>query len=392
MNRGFAIWFYGLVVAIASCARQSAEPAAEKAQAESSHRDEPEHAALPTRVHLDAKVMADAKIKVAPATVEVLAETLDLPGELAADPDRTARISALIAGRIEAVQFREGQIVQKGDVLAVIQAPELAHTKAAYTATAAKAVAARANAARLRDLAGERLAGKQEVAAATAESHALDAQANAARGELRALGANDAGVATQLTVRAPIGGVILARQVVVGQHVEPQDFLGTIADLQQVWFVGRVFERNVEHVRSGAEADVQLNAYVKQHFMGKVESVSQQIDPIAHTVIARIRLQNREQLLRLGLFGIAQVGTGDPSKQKPVLVVDHNAITEIGGKPVVFVGHPDGDFEVHEVILGKSALGKVEIVSGLRVGENVVIDGVFTLRSILLKSTFAEEE
>lgn len=392
MNRVFSLCCSGLIVASAGCAKESAEPAAAKEQAQSAHRDEPEHAALPTRVHLDTKVIADAKIKTAPATREVLAETVDLPGELAADPDRTAKISAFIAGRIETVQFREGQIVQKGDVLAVIQAPELAHTKAAYTATAAKAVAARANAARLHDLAGDRLAGKQEVAAATAEAHALDAQANAARGELRALGANEAGVATQLTIRAPISGVILARQGVVGQHVEPNDLLGTIADLQQVWFAGRVFERSVEHVHVEALADVQLNAYAKQHFAGKVESISQQIDPIARTVIARIRLQNPEQLLRLGLFGIAHVGTGDPSKQKPVLVVDHNAITEIAGKPVVFVGHPDGDFEAHEVIVGKTALGRVEIVSGLREGENVVVDGVFTLRSILLKSTFAEGE
>jgi cobalt-zinc-cadmium efflux system membrane fusion protein len=56
------------------------------------------------------------------------------------------------------------------------------------------------------------------------------------------------------------------------------------------------------------------------------------------------------------------------------------------------VQHPDGDFELHEVVLGRTATGKVEIVSGLREGERVVDQGVFTLKSAVLKNTFAEEE
>lgn len=76
----------------------------------------------------------------------------------------------------------------------------------------------------------------------------------------------------------------------------------------------------------------------------------------------------------------------------PALVVPRTALTEVAGKTVVFVHHKDGDFELHEVVLGASALGRVEIASGLREGEEVVTSGAFTLKSAVLKSTIAEEE
>jgi cobalt-zinc-cadmium efflux system membrane fusion protein len=69
-----------------------------------------------------------------------------------------------------------------------------------------------------------------------------------------------------------------------------------------------------------------------------------------------------------------------------------SAVTEIGGKTVVFIWHEDDDFELHEVLLGDAAVGKAEVVSGLREGEQVVYDGVFTLKSAVLKSTLAEQD
>ena len=66
------------------------------------------------------------------------------------------------------------------------------------------------------------------------------------------------------------------------------------------------------------------------------------------------------------------------------------SVTELGGKTVVFVREREGEFELHEVTLGREALGKVEVLEGLREGEEVVSDGVFTLKSLVLKGSFAE--
>jgi cobalt-zinc-cadmium efflux system membrane fusion protein len=388
--------FATLVLGAVGCHRSEKTDQSEAANPASSaeHRDEPEHAGLPRRVRLDPQVIADANIRTVAATSETLAPMIDLPGEIASDPDKTARVSALVAGRIESVSFKEGQEVKKGDVLALIKVPELGKAKAAYAATAAKALAARSNADRLQSLSAERLAGNQEVLAAAAEASALEAEAHASEEQLRALGTGTAGGLTgsQLALRAPVSGVVVARDALVGQPVTADQTIATIADLREIWFLARVFEKNLGQTHVGALADVQLNAYPKERFQGTVEYLGKQIDPAARTVTARIRLTNRGDLLRIGLFGVAHVGTGDNSEKRAVLVVPRDAVTEIGGKPVVFVRQPDGDFDVHDVVLGEAALAKVQIVSGLRIGEPVVVDGVFTLKSAVLKSTFGEAE
>jgi cobalt-zinc-cadmium efflux system membrane fusion protein len=157
-----------------------------------------------------------------------------------------------------------------------------------------------------------------------------------------------------------------------------------------VWFLARVFEKDLGQLQVGAAADVHLNAYAGEHFTGKVEYIGQQIDPVARTVTARVRLENPKGLLRLGLFGTCQVSLGSGDQAAAKLVVDHASVTEVGGKSVVFVREKDGAFELHEVTLGREALGKVEILAGLREGEEVVTDGVFTLKSMALKGSFGE--
>jgi cobalt-zinc-cadmium efflux system membrane fusion protein len=398
VSRLTAAIVFAAALAVA-CSRDKSPPVeADKrspnAEASSSaHTDEPEHEEFPKRVRLDPKVVADAHIRSAPALREPLAATIDLPGEVASNPDKTASVAAPIAGRVASVSFKEGEIVKKGDVLAVVTVLELGKAKAAYSATMSKALAARTNADRLQALAEKRLAADQEVVSAKAEADALEAEARAANDQLNAIGSGAAATGgSLLSLRAPIAGVVVSRDAIVGQPVTPEATLATITDLSQVWFLARVFEKNLSEVRVGAPVEVTLNAYPKERFQGSVEYLGKQIDPTARTLVARITLTNRADLLRLGLFGTARVGTGEESDHKSVLVVPRDAVTEIGDKTVVFVQQADGDYDVHEVVLGEEALGKVRVVSGLREHELVVVDGVFTLKSVIMKRSFGEAE
>jgi cobalt-zinc-cadmium efflux system membrane fusion protein len=394
--------FLALVVSAAvSCVdstsdapNQAAHHAQPEAPAPAVHSDEPGHETLPRRVRLEPRVIVDALIKTSAATRQSLAATIDLPGEVSFDPDKTARVSAVVGGRIEAVNFKEGQHVKKGDLLATIRVPDLGKIRAAFTATAAKAAAARSNADRLRALGDKRLAAAQEVLAANADADALAAEARAAEQQLQALGTGttNATAASLLSLRAPITGDVVSRNAIVGQTVTANDVIGTVTDLRELWFLGRVFEKSLGAIHPGAPVEIQLNAYPNEAFGGSVDYLSTQVDPAARTVTARVRISNRSDLLRLGLFGIARVATGADDAQPATLVVPRNAVTEIGGKSVVFVQQPDGDFDVHDVVLGRGALGKIQVLNGLREGEQVVTDGVFTLKSAVLKSTFGEAE
>ncbi len=356
------------------------------------HRDEPEHEELPRHVQLKPEVIAAAGIKTTVVVRQKLAATRSLPGEITTDPDRTARVSSPVAGRLEQVWLSEGSPVKKGDKLATIRVPELGRIRGAQLAAAARAKAAHANADRLADLAKNRLTSEQAALDARAEADAQSAEAHALGEQLAAMGTGASGSPSLLTLRAPVAGVVVSRDAVVGQPVAADQVLGTVADLSEMWFLARVFEKDLASIKVGAAVDVQLNAYAAEHFAGVIELIGQQIDPVARTVTARVRLKNRDGLLRLGLFGSALVSIPGEDTDEARLVVPQDAVTDVAGKSVVFVQQTDGDFEMHPVVLGRSAPGRVDVLSGLRENERVVSEGVFSLKSVVLKSTLAEED
>lgn len=386
-----------LGIHVPACKRESVEqhhddaPAQSSAGAKEAHEHEHGHEELAHRLVVSKEVVANAGIKVEAVAKVALSGALSLPGEVSADPDRLARISSPAAGRVEEVRFREGDTVKKGASLVVIRVPEIARVRATYLSTVAKGKTAKANAVRQRALFAQGLAAEQEALNAETEAEALDIEARSTAQQLGALGAGAAGVYS-ITISSPIQGIAVSREAVVGQPAGADQALGTIADLSEVWFLARVFEKDLGQLKIGAPAEVHLNAYAGEHFPGTVEYIGQQIDPVARTVTARVRLANPKGLLRLGLFGTCQVSTGGADAAGAKLVVDHESVTDVGGKSVVFVREKDGAFELHEVTLGREALGKVEVLAGLREGEEVVSDGVFTLKSMVLKGSFAEDE
>ncbi|WP_394828610.1 efflux RND transporter periplasmic adaptor subunit [Pendulispora albinea] len=356
------------------------------------HSDEPEHEELPKRVKLTPRAVADAKIETAPAARKVLANVLELPGEIAADPDRIAKIASPVAGRLEQVSFREGSTVQKGEVLAAVRVPDFARAKADLAGSVARAQAAKLNADRLTELASKGLAADQEVRSARAEADALDAQAKAAGELVRAMGSPGDAVSSRIVLRAPIAGVVTRRDAVVGQPVSTEATIATIANLSEAWFLGRVFEKDLGRLRVGSATEVRLNAFPDQPFAGKLEYIGREIDPVARTLTARVRLTNEEDRLRIGLFGVAKVEITSGTPRTAALVVPRTAVIDAFDKKIVFVREADGDFELHEVVLGEGALGEVEVVSGLRENEPVVVRGAFTLKSAVLRGTLAEAE
>lgn len=378
-----------VLTALMACGPTHVPPAELKEQAAPpEHTDEPEHEALAKRVTLTPDVVSAIGVRTEATVAGHLASVVALSGEVVADPDRTARLTSSVAGRIETVDLQEGATVAAGQVLAVLTIPELGRLGAAQAGVTAKARAARANAKRLHELSRDGLAPRQEALVALADAEALEAEATGIGKELAALGG---GNQARLSLRSPRSGTVIQRDAIVGTPVDTQHVLATISDLSEVWFVARLFERDLDRVRVGAAVEVLLNAHPKRHFSGTVEAIGSQVDPAARTVTARIRLKNTDGLLRLGLFGIAEVETG-LQDAGPMLTVPRSAVTEIGGKPIVFVRQADGDFEVHDVTLGPAALGRVVVLVGLRLGEQVVVDGVFNLKSVLLRGSLAEED
>jgi cobalt-zinc-cadmium efflux system membrane fusion protein len=396
------------VVAVSGCSKKAAEesrptsppattrPSDADAAGPTSHEDATEqHEPLPTKVQLRPEVVKAAGIKTAATVSDSLPATVDLTGEIAADPDRSARLAARVSGRIVEVKAKEGDRVKAGQTIAVLESPELARARATLASASARAKVARLNADRLSRLESKNLASGQESAAAGAEASALDAEAAAAKQTLSAFGqgADEArGGGARVTIRSPLAGFVLSRDGVQGQTVTAEHVIAVVGDLDHAQFLGRLFEKDLARVKVGANAEVRLNAYPAEVFDAKIETIGRQLDPAARTVTAHILVQNHGDLVKVGLFGRARVVVGPAEGATRRVVVPLTAVTKVAQRDVVFVRHPDGDFELHPVTVGRSAEGRVEILGGLRVGEQVVVAGAFTLKSAILKGTFGEEE
>jgi cobalt-zinc-cadmium efflux system membrane fusion protein len=383
-----------LIALAAGCRRSQPEAAPGKgASTPKEHEHEEQHEEMPRLVKLSPEVIRDAKVRTEPVRKQRLAATVELNGQIVPDPAASALVGARATGRVAQVLVREGDHVRAGQVLAIISSPEIAKLRGDFAAASAKAAAARRNAARLRDLFESRLGSEQEAVSAEAEATGVEAERDALARTLRGLGgaATTQNESSAVALVTPVAGSVVQLDAALGQMVEPSHTVATVADLARVWFQAQVFEKDLPRVTEGAAAEVRLNGYPDRVFMAYVARIAGQVDPQARTVTARLSLRDADRTLRLGLFGTARVSV--PSDvQGDQAAVPLAAVTQIGDRKVVFVQQPDGDFEMHEVRLGQSAGGQVAVLSGLKEGEQVVVSGVHTLKSAVLKATMQEEE
>lgn len=345
----------------------------------------------PQKISLSERVIADSGVQVAAVEMTTLPATVELIGEVAADPDRMAKVPVRVAGRLVELRFQEGQRVAAGDVLASIESSEVARIRAELTSTSTRAEAAHKRVDRLAKLVEAGTASVQDLETARAEASVLDADVSAARQTLASIGGGG-GATARLQIRAPFAGVVIKRDGVVGQPVGADHVVAEIVDLDHAIFLARLFEHDLIRVHEGAGAAVRLDAYPDLEFPGKVITIGRQVEPIARAVLARITIDDQDARLKIGLFGTVTVIIPDPVTMAPLPVVPTGAVTSIEERPVVFVEVGKREFEVRSVELGHAYEGKVEIAKGLKPGDRIATAGLFTLKSLALKSTFGEED
>jgi cobalt-zinc-cadmium efflux system membrane fusion protein len=373
-----------LIAVLAACGK-AASPAEEA-------KPEPaEKSGEPQRIAISERVAKDAGLAVAQVELAALPATVELIGEVAADPDRMAKVPARVAGRLVELRFQEGQRVAAGDVLASIESGEVARVRAELASTSTRAEAAHNRVERLAKLVDAGTASAQDLETARAEASVLDADVAAAGHTLASIGGGG-GATARLQIRAPFAGVVMKRDGVVGQPVSADHVVAEIVDLDHALFLARLFEHDLDRVHEGAAAEVRLDAYPDVAFAGKVITIGRQVETVSRAVLARIAIDDKAARLKIGLFGTVVVVIPDPVTMPRVPVVPAAAVTQIEDHPVVFVEIKPREFERRAVELGHAADGKIEIVKGLKAGERVAIAAVFSLKSLALKSTFGEDD
>jgi cobalt-zinc-cadmium efflux system membrane fusion protein len=223
--------------------------------------------------------------------------------------------------------------------------------------------------------------------AANATLVAARSDVEAAQTALRLLKSAPGGSAV-LPLRAPLSGVVQARDVMLGESVAAEANLFTVANLDVVHVDMFLPERDIAKVRVGTAVKITVDALPNRSFMGSIELIHSELDPKTRTVEAHAEIPNPGGL-RPGMFARGTIGTGD---SKLGILVPTDAVQDMEGKKVVFVaGEKAGEFEAREVDAAAPTGGRVLVRSGLRPDERVVVKGAFMVKAQAMKAELGHE-
>lgn len=314
---------------------------------------------------------------------------LPVTGSITYDPNRVSHIGARTQGRVTAVRADIGQAVRSGQVLAVLESPEVGQLRVEEREARELVGIARENFARERRLEQQGITSRKELLEAEAELRRAESAQRSASERLRVLGAG-AGRGAQFTLISPFTGVVVDRNASLSEMAGPETTLFTVADLSRVWIELDVFERDLARVRMGQPVRITVAAYPARTFIGRIVQLGQVLDSAKRTARARVEIPNGDRALKPGMFAKASIEVGAAGGF--VAVVPRAAVQEVEGKQVVFVpGTKPGEFRAVPVELGETLEGGlVAIRAGIRPGAAVVVTGAFALRSELQKEELEE--
>lgn len=180
-----------------------------------------------------------------------------------------------------------------------------------------------------------------------------------------------------LTLHAPTSGIVVEKQVVKGQAIQPGQTLYTIADLSEVWIEAELREQDAGSVREGSAATVEFAAFPGAPIQGEVEYVYPTLENTARTMKARVALANADGRIKPGMYATVRFSTPSSS----ALTVPASAILYTGERALVFVDMGSGKLMPHEVETGRVAGNYAEILSGVEPGQRVVTSAQYLLDS-----------
>jgi cobalt-zinc-cadmium efflux system membrane fusion protein len=339
-------------------------------------------------VSVDSATMASVGIRVA-AVTSAPAGGLAVTGTITYDANLVSHIGSRTPGRVVELRADLGDAVKSGQVLAVLESPEVGQVRSEEREAEELLAIAQENFDREQRLETQGISSRKELLDAEADLRRTEAALRSARERLRVLGAGH-GNGGEFGLTAPFAGVVVERQVTRGGMADPEDQLFVIADLSRVWVLLNVFERDLATVRVGQTVQVTTSAWPGRAFAGRIVYLGAVLDTATRTIQARIEVPNRDGALRPGMFATARISASGEGPTMPVIPRD--AVQELEGETVVFVpnDHP-GEFRAQAVVVGAPVgADMVSIVSGLAIGDMIVVSGAFMLRSELAKGEIGE--
>lgn len=344
------------------------------------------YAQIEGKVQLTDAVLASTGITIETVGPRLITTTLEVPGEIVADDTKVAHVVPRLSGSVTRVDHKVGDRVRRGTVLAVIHSRELADARSTYLSAIRQTAFARAAATREEALWKKKISAEQDYLAARRDVDTAVLAETVAAQKLSALGDTAEAIAglpaaaadalPRYELRAPLDGVVLERDVTLGESVNTEDALFVVGDLSSVWVNATLSAGDIGLVRLGQTATV-VSTQLNREVPGRVTYLSPSVDTATRRGTARFTIANNDGTLRPGLF--VTIRLVQTSAEVP-MAVPVSAIQTFRDWQVVFFRFGEW-FEARPLTLGRSDGVWVEVLSGLSPGDRYAATNSFAIKA-----------
>jgi membrane fusion protein (multidrug efflux system) len=299
-------------------------------------------------------------VVLAPVETRSFADVIEAVGT--AKANESIDITAKTADTVGKLNFSDGERVEKGFVIAEMTSREQTADLGSARASLAEAEKAYT---RIRELSAKGYATRAQLDGAVAARDSAAAKVSSLQSRV-----------SDRLMRAPFGGVLGLRRVSVGSLVKPGDVITTLDDASLIKLDFTIPEAFMSALSVGSTVRVGVAAYPKRTFEGKVAGIDTRVDPVSRAVAVRAEIANDDGTLKPGMLMTVNLVTN----QRTVVAVPEEALVPLEDRQYVYLVTADKKADRREVKIGVRQPGYVEIVSGLKGGEKVVVEGTLKLR------------
>jgi cobalt-zinc-cadmium efflux system membrane fusion protein len=314
-----------------------------------------------------------------------ISETLMIPGRLEAQNLRLAKIGSPINGRVSDIYGGLGDVVKKGQVLARVNSIELTQNQLTLI-KATQLIGLKTKAVeRAKLLFDADVISKAEMQRIEAELEAVKADFRASKDQLEILGMSakaieklesSGQVNSYGDVISRTNGTIITKVINLGQIVQPEDVLFSVADLSKLWGVAEIPEQQVAFVQKDQDVTIEVPALNKK-IQGKIVYEGDIVNPETRTVMVRTEIDNADLKLKPDML----ISMFIQSKKVSKLAIPASAVVRENDRNYIFVQNKPNTFRLREIELGHKDGQLINVLSGVSQGETIISDGAFHLNS-----------
>jgi len=325
------------------------------------------------------------QIKTEVVSNQDISETLMIPGRLEAQNLRLAKIGSPINGRVSDIYGGLGDVVKKGQVLARVNSIELTQNQLTLI-KATQLIGLKTKAVeRAKLLFDADVISKAEMQRIEAELEAVKADFRASKDQLEILGMSDKAIeklesSGQVNsfgdVISRTNGTIITKMINLGQIVQPEDVLFSVADLSKLWGVAEIPEQQVAFVQKDQDVTIEVPALNKK-IQGKIVYEGDIVNPETRTVMVRTEIDNSDLKLKPDML----ISMFIQAKKVSKLAIPTSAVVRENDRNYIFVQNNPNTFRLREIELGHKDGQLINVLSGVSQGETIVSDGAFHLNS-----------